>query len=82
MQVAQGSLDAVIALSPSESEWDTCAPEVVVREAGGRFTDGAGHPFLYNQPDTMHHLGSLASNHACHDALLEHLAPFVARMRP
>jgi 3'(2'), 5'-bisphosphate nucleotidase len=80
MQVATGELDAVVALSSSESEWDTCAPEVVVREAGGKFTDAAGQAFRYNLPDTTHPRGSLATNAACHDALVAHLAPFVARM--
>jgi len=82
MQLTTAELDAVIALSPSESEWDTCAPEIIVREAGGHYTDAAGEAFRYNQPDTTHHRGSLATNGACHDALVAHLEPFVARMQP
>jgi 3'(2'), 5'-bisphosphate nucleotidase len=77
MAVAAGALDAVVNLSPGEQEWDTCAPEVIVREAGGRFTDGDGGPFLYNQADPLHARGSIASNGACHDLLLQQLAPFV-----
>ncbi|MDQ3369343.1 MAG: hypothetical protein M3680_28285, partial [Myxococcota bacterium] len=67
-----------INLSPSEQEWDTCAPEVVIREAGGRFTDAEGHPFRYNQPDPMHYRGSVATNGACHGALLALLRPYLA----
>lgn len=78
--LAAGELDAVIALSPSEHEWDTCAPEVVVREAGGRFTDGEGSPFRYNQADTTHHRGSLASNGVCHDELVALMQPFIPRI--
>ncbi len=78
MAVAAGELDAVINLSSGEQEWDTCAPEVIVREAGGTYTDAAGNPFHYNQPDPRHYRGSIASNGACHKALAAALAPHVA----
>jgi len=79
MALAHGDLDLVVNLSPGEMEWDTCAPEVVVREAGGLWTDGDGRPFRYNLPDPAHHRGSIASNGGCHAALIELLAPhFVA----
>ncbi len=78
MAVAAGELDAVINLSSGEQEWDTCAPEVIVREAGGTYTDSTGAPFRYNQPDPRHHRGSIASNGACHAALAAALAPHVA----
>ncbi|HEY4242403.1 MAG TPA: 3'(2'),5'-bisphosphate nucleotidase CysQ [Kofleriaceae bacterium] len=75
--LAAGELDACVNLSPGEQEWDTCAPEVVVREAGGTVTDGDGRPFRYNQRDLAHHRGSLFSNGACHAALLAALRHFV-----
>jgi 3'(2'), 5'-bisphosphate nucleotidase len=78
MALARGELDLVINLSPGEQEWDTCAPEVVIREAGGLLTDGDGRPFRYNQRDTAHRRGSLASNGACHPALLDLLRPHFA----
>jgi len=76
--IARGELDLVINLSPGEMEWDTCAPEVVIREAGGQFTDGDGRPFRYNQRDTAHRRGSLASNGVIHGALLAELRPHFA----
>ena len=76
MAVAQGTLDAVVSFTPAEREWDTCAPEVIVREAGGAYTDLDGHPLRYNQPDTARRRGSLVSNGACHAALLGLLRPF------
>jgi 3'(2'),5'-bisphosphate nucleotidase len=78
MALARGDLDLVINLSPGEMEWDTCAPEVVVREAGGAFTDGDGREFHYNQSDPTHRRGSLASNGMGHEALLAQLAPHFA----
>ncbi len=77
MAVAAGELDAVINLSAGEFEWDTCAPEVVLREAGGAYTDGAGQPFRYNQRDPGHARGSIASNGACHAALVTLVGPYL-----
>lgn len=76
MALAAGDIDAVIALG-SEHEWDTCAPEVIVRAAGGVFTDGDGQPFRYNQADTRHYRGSLASNEVCQGELLALVRPFL-----
>ena len=72
--VAAGELDVVINAGSGEQEWDTCAPEVIVREAGGGYSDRDGRPFLYNQRDPMHRRGSIASNGACHAELVAALA--------
>jgi 3'(2'), 5'-bisphosphate nucleotidase len=73
--VAAGELEAAINLSAGEQEWDTCAPDIVIREAGGLFTDGDGNPFRYNQRDLTHVRGSIASNRACHAALVALVQP-------
>jgi 3'(2'), 5'-bisphosphate nucleotidase len=75
--VAAGQLDATIHLGPGSFEWDTCAPEVVIREAGGMYTDGTGAAFRYNQPLVAHQSGSIASNGACHALLVDALAAYV-----
>jgi 3'(2'), 5'-bisphosphate nucleotidase len=73
--LARGDLDAVLNLSPSEQEWDTCAPEVIMREAGCTVTNGDGVPFRYNQPDLFRPRGSAASNGHCHKLVLRVMAP-------
>jgi len=75
MAVAKGTLDAVVSFAPAEREWDTCAPEVIVREAGGSYTDLDGAPLTYNQADTRRGRGTLVSNGACHAGLLALLGP-------
>jgi 3'(2'), 5'-bisphosphate nucleotidase len=77
MALAAGELDAVICLGGGEFEWDTAAPELVIREAGGQLSDGDGRKFSYNLADTMHHRGSLATNGRCHDSLLEIIRPYL-----
>ncbi len=76
MAIAAGELDVSVCLRPVEKEWDTCAPEVILREAGATITDLAGAPFEYNKPDVLHRGGVLASNGPCHAALVDLVAAF------
>ncbi len=75
MALARGDLDAVLNLSPAEQEWDTCAPEVILTEAGCTVSDGDGRPFRYNQKDLYRRRGSVASNGLCHGLMLRVMAP-------
>jgi 3'(2'), 5'-bisphosphate nucleotidase len=75
MALARGDLDAVLNLSPAEQEWDTCAPEVIMIEAGCKVTDGDGKPQRYNQKDLFRRRGSVASNGLCHPLMLRVIAP-------
>jgi 3'(2'), 5'-bisphosphate nucleotidase len=70
--------DLYIHLSPKTKQWDTCAPEAVLTEAGGRMTDLWGEPLVYNSPDVLNRNGLLASNGAAHDALVARLSPLLA----
>jgi 3'(2'),5'-bisphosphate nucleotidase len=67
--VAAGELDATLCLHDREKTWDSCAPGLVITEAGGRITDVDGRPLLYGGPDPVHHRGIVSSNGRCHEAL-------------
>ena len=69
--------DVYIHLSPRTKQWDTCAPEVVLTEAGGRITDLFGYPLNYNVPDVQNRNGLVASNGAAHDKIIATLAPLL-----
>ena len=69
--------DVYIHLSPRTKQWDTCAPEVILTEAGGRMTDLFGYPLNYNVPDVQNRNGLVASNGAAHDQIIESLAPLL-----
>jgi 3'(2'), 5'-bisphosphate nucleotidase len=75
MQLAAGELDACLNISMGEAEWDTCAPEVIMVEAGATVTDGDGRPFRYNQRELRHGRGSVSSNGLCHPFMLRVIAP-------
>jgi 3'(2'), 5'-bisphosphate nucleotidase len=76
MALARGELHAAVWLSAAEKEWDTCAPEVIVEEAGGLVTDVTGKPFVYNKTDVVHHNGIVATNGTAHDSLLQRARRF------
>jgi histidinol-phosphatase len=65
MLVAEGSVD--VAIEPTVSVWDLAAIQVIVEEAGGRFTDLSG----VARPDGGN---ACSSNGLVHDAVLAALA--------
>jgi len=69
--------DVYIHLSPRTKQWDTCAPEVILTEAGGRISDLFGYPLNYNVPDVQNRNGLVASNGVSHDRIIETLAPLL-----
>ena len=64
MLVAEGAVD--FAAEPTLSLWDMAAPEIIVREAGGTFTDLNGKPGAHGK-------NSLASNGLLHEIILKEL---------
>ncbi|HEY6477312.1 MAG TPA: 3'(2'),5'-bisphosphate nucleotidase CysQ [Polyangia bacterium] len=82
MALARGDLDSVLNLSPAEQEWDTCAPEVILAEAGCMVSDGDGNPMRYNQKDLFRRRGSVASNGLCHPLMLRVMAPCLPEVLP
>ncbi len=54
--------------------WDTCAPEAILRAAGGRCVDLDGEPVSYAGPHLNHPRGFLATNGASTDSVTACLA--------
>jgi len=71
-RVATGEADVFLSRGP-KSEWDVCAGDLIVQEAGGRVTDLRGQTLSYNRPDPYVH-GTLASNGRLHDPVLRAIA--------
>jgi len=58
----EGRCHAYIFASAGCKKWDTCAPEAVLREAGGVLTDMLGQTLLYNHDvDKGNKFGVLAT---------------------
>jgi 3'(2'), 5'-bisphosphate nucleotidase len=64
-------------LSPRTKQWDTCAPEIILREAGGLVTDLFGQPLRYNVADVQNRNGVVASNGVAHRTIIESLRPLL-----
>ena len=75
--IARQIADLYIHFSPRTKHWDTCAPEIILREAGGNLTDIFGDKILYNTADVHNHNGVLASNGAAHAQAVENLKPLL-----
>jgi 3'(2'), 5'-bisphosphate nucleotidase len=76
--IVERQCDLYVTLSSRTHQWDTCAPEAILREAGGRLTDLWGVPVSYNAEDTRNHNGIAATNGAAHALVVETLRPLLA----
>ncbi|MGH9904287.1 MAG: 3'(2'),5'-bisphosphate nucleotidase CysQ family protein [Pyrinomonadaceae bacterium] len=76
--IVEAQCDLYVHLSPRTKQWDTCAPEVILTEAGGRLTDLFGQPLRYNSVEVQNRNGILASNGISHERVVSALAPLLA----
>jgi 3'(2'), 5'-bisphosphate nucleotidase len=76
--IIERQCDLYVHLSPRTKQWDTCAPEIILTEAGGRLTDLFGRPLEYNSLEVQNRNGIIASNGAAHDKIVDTLAPLLA----
>jgi 3'(2'), 5'-bisphosphate nucleotidase len=75
--IVERQCDLYVHLSPRTKHWDTCAPEVILTEAGGRLTDLWGESLRYNTEDVRNRNGLVAANGAAHPLVIERLAPLL-----
>lgn len=75
--VAEAVCDLYIHLSPRTKFWDTCGPQVILEEAGGRLTDLFGESIRYEIADVQNHGGIVAANGAAHADIIKKLRPLL-----
>ncbi len=71
-RLAEGAADVFLSRGP-KSEWDVCAGDLLVREAGGSATDLRGERFRYNRADPRVY-GVVAAPPALHARVLRRVA--------
>jgi len=69
--IADGRGEININLSDKTWEWDICAADIILREAGGRLTDRYGQEFLYNKRLPRNLDGYVASNGLLHQQTIK-----------
>ena len=66
-RIADGDADVYVHPVPYLKEWDTCAPEAVLRGAGGLVTDCAGGALRYGKADPMQRGGIFCGRPEVHE---------------
>lgn len=75
--IAEQTCDLYIHLSHRTKFWDTCAPEIILEEAGGRLTDLFGEDFKYDIADVQNYGGIVATNGTAHAETIDRLRPLL-----
>lgn len=68
--IALQSNDLYMSLSSSTSCWDTCAPQIILQEAGGTITNIMGQPLDYTFEELKNINGIVATNGPLHEELI------------
>lgn len=77
-RLAEGVADIYLSVSTSTHEWDICAPEAILRAAGGIVTDARGIPLRYNKEASNTPFGILATNGPLHAACVAAARPVLS----
>lgn len=68
--ICEGQADVYVQ-GRGTSLWDTCGPEAILREAGGKMTDWQGNAFRYNIVEVRNLQGVIATNGLLHEKVVE-----------
>jgi 3'(2'), 5'-bisphosphate nucleotidase len=79
--IADGQAHVYIHPGSRTNQWDTCAPTVILIEAGGTVTDRTGAPLKFNTPEVRNMTGIVASNGTRHAEILEAVSKVLAEPR-
>jgi 3'(2'), 5'-bisphosphate nucleotidase len=79
--IAEGERDLYIHPVPYLKEWDTCAPELILTEAGGVVTDCLGGRLEYNKDSPSQPHGIVASGGSVHEDVLRVIVPLYEAAR-
>src|SRR6056297_548144 len=71
--IAEGKAEGYFNKSSRTCEWDTCAPEVILKEANGKITDLDGESLNYNSEKVNNESGVLATNGNIHLSLIKEI---------
>jgi len=75
--IAAQESDVYIHLSSRTKLWDTCAPQIILEEAGGILTDIYGDALVYDTPELSNLNGIVACGAAGHAKIIEGLQPLL-----
>ena len=78
--IIEQTADVYISLSGKSApkDWDMAAPELILTEAGGKFTHVDGNPLKYNTGDVNQWGCLIASNGNCHEEICQQASEILA----
>ena len=79
--IARHDADVYIEPGPYTSLWDACAPEAIMKGAGGQFSDIYGNSILYGYDTLKNTKGLVATNGACHDQVIQSIRSITEQIR-
>ena len=65
-KMVEGSADIYFSYTNQMGQWDLCAPQIILEEAGGKLTGILGEEIVYNIEDECNQFGVLATNNFLH----------------
>ncbi len=77
--IARGDRDLYVNPGGHSKLWDSCGPEAILTEAGGRLTDTHGRLLPYRDRELGNLHGLIASNGVLHDQIVSRLAGLFAQ---
>ena len=72
-RLTEQDADIYVNSSDRTGEWDICAGDIIIQEAGGMITDLDGKEFTYNRDNSINKNGFLVSNGKQHKKILKEL---------
>jgi 3'(2'), 5'-bisphosphate nucleotidase len=70
-EIASGKAEVFVTSTSKMKQWDTCASNCIISEAGGKMTDLSGKEFSYNTETVFHENGILVTNGLIHQDALD-----------
>lgn len=69
--ICEGEAHLYVHTGNRTKTWDTCGPEAILREAGGRMTDARNAPLQYTSREVRNLHGVVATNGIAHDRIVK-----------
>ncbi len=76
LDISSAKAELYFTTSNKIKQWDTCASNSIISEAGGKMTDMSGQPLKYNTENVAHQNGILVTNNIIHQNIVEKYSKF------
>jgi len=76
LDISSGKAELYFTTTNKIKQWDTCASNCIIAEAGGMMTDMSGLPLEYNTNIVNHQNGILVTNNTIHQNIVQKYSEF------